>query len=112
MTIERIRDDIQSQFHHAPVRVPKHQKPFSTSEEEDTFTECLLQCLNDGIVPHGFGVYPDEWDSDGYPSVEILKSGRRGTKELRIALPIDEWLPKAELWVTALTAMNVIIDVE
>lgn len=73
------------------------------------FNECLAQCLEDGIVPLGFNVRPEEWDDHGYPSFEIIKSGRCGTKELRVPLPIDDWLTKAQLWVQALVLMSTLL---
>ena len=104
--VEHITTDIQSQLHHKPVPVPKHRNPFASETQYQVFNECLAQCLEENIVPLGFNVRPEEWDDRGYPSFEIIKSGRQGTKELRIPLPIDDWLPKAELWVRALVLMN------
>jgi hypothetical protein len=52
----------------------------------------------------------EEWDGHWYPTYEIIRSGRRGTKELRIPLPVDDWLPRAELWVIALDLMNRILE--
>ncbi|KAJ3887249.1 hypothetical protein GG344DRAFT_56024 [Lentinula edodes] len=111
-TTERITEDIRSQFHHAPVRVPKHENPFASEIQLNTFNECLVSCLEENIIPSGFGVLGEEWGDEGYPSFEILKSGRRGTRELRIPLPVDEWLPRAELWVQALVLMDSLLEID
>lgn len=108
--LERITGDVQSQLHHAAVPVPKHKNPFTSSKHATLFKECLMECLEEDIVPAGFAVKSEEWGQDGYPTFEILKSGRRGTKELRVALPIEEWLPRAEIWVQALTVLNSILE--
>jgi hypothetical protein len=49
---------------------------------------------------------PDEWEDNEYPSVEIIRSGRRGGKELRVALPDFVWRPRAELWGQALDILS------
>lgn len=85
--------------------MPKHKNPFTVTQQK-LFSEILAQCLDEDIIPLGLGARPEEWGDEGYPSFEILKSGRRGIKELRIPLPVDTWLPKAELWVQALVLMK------
>ena len=47
-----------------------------------------------------------EWEEDLYPSFEILRSGRRGGKELHIAMPDFIWRPREELWGQALDILN------
>ncbi|KAJ3932345.1 MAG: hypothetical protein NXY57DRAFT_894410, partial [Lentinula lateritia] len=108
--IDHVTADVLSQLHHRPVPVPKHQNPFDP-ELHGIFLECLEECIRDDIIPFGHRVRMEEWDDEGYPSFEILKSGRRGTKELRIPLPVDDWLPRAELWVQARVAMDNILNV-
>ncbi|KAK6981346.1 hypothetical protein R3P38DRAFT_2396312, partial [Favolaschia claudopus] len=44
----------------------------------------------------------EEWEGEMYPAFEIIKSGRKGSKELRVALPDSIWRPRAELWGRAL----------
>ncbi|KAJ3871876.1 hypothetical protein F5051DRAFT_340235, partial [Lentinula edodes] len=109
---DHILKDVQSQFHHAPVWVPKHKNPFSTKLQRKVFNDCLVEVLeSDAGLPSGLGIRQDEWEEEGYPIFETLKSGRRGTKELRIPLPLEDWLPRAEVWVKALTLMNNIMAV-
>lgn len=102
----RISAHHQSEFHHEPVGVPKHANPFGTPELQDAFDTAFEALQSSGQVPLGYGVLPEEWDEEGYPSFEILRSGRRGGKELRVALPDFIWRPRAELWVQALAVMN------
>ncbi|KAG5222584.1 Integrase catalytic domain-containing protein [Salix suchowensis] len=84
-----------------PVKVPSSGCPFA-AEEHEVF-ERLLQSLQDqAIVPAGYGILPSEWMEDGYPQVEVIKSGKRGHKELQVVLPDEVWRPRAEYWVQAL----------
>jgi hypothetical protein len=103
-------EDIKSQFHHAPIAVPKHENPFTDKQHLQMFADVAESVVNENILPYGFNVREDEWDDDGYPSVEILRSGRRGLKEQRIALPIETWLPRARLWVQMLVVMNEVLE--
>ncbi|KAJ7144675.1 hypothetical protein C8R46DRAFT_1159249 [Mycena filopes] len=92
-------------FHHAPVPVPKHNNPFS----EDTlpiFDAALAEAHRLLVVPAGYGLLPDEWENGAYPAFEILKSGRKGSKELRVALPDVLWRARAELWGRALATLD------
>lgn len=57
------------------------------------------------ISPPGFGLLPEEWGDEGYPSVEPIPYGKRGgTKE--IALPDHIWRPRAILWGQSLFVLN------
>ncbi|KAF8131305.1 hypothetical protein K438DRAFT_839544 [Mycena galopus ATCC 62051] len=60
------------------------------------FYDSLEVAIQQEIVPSGYGLLEDEWDEDGYPSFEILKSGCRGGKQLQIAPPDGIWRPRAE----------------
>lgn len=99
-----------SHFHHKPVRVPKHASPFSSATLHDTFHQALAQVQEAGHIPEGFGILPDEWDDDQYPSHEIIRSGRQGTKELRIPLPDFVWRPRAIQWCQALDVMTRLLE--
>lgn len=92
-------------FHHDPVPVPKHANPFD-DEMLQTFHQVRSVAEAQGVVPEGYGLLPTEWEGEGYPAYEILKSGRRGGKELRIALPDFIWRPRAEMWGRALDILN------
>jgi hypothetical protein len=99
---DQLAEDIEHNFHHLPVDVPKHSVPFLTQMATDVFTGSLEELQSQQLVPVGFGMTLDEWGDDGYPSYEIIRTGRRGHKELRIDLPDFIWRPRAELWVQAL----------
>lgn len=114
----RVDPDIEEQvaaeqdalnIRHEPVPVPKHNNPFQDEEEIRTFEGGLAVSMEDDTVPSGYGLHTEEWDEGGYPSVEIIRSGRRAQKEMRIALPHSIWLPRAEQWGRALYIMNAIM---
>ncbi|KAF8209154.1 hypothetical protein K438DRAFT_1572843, partial [Mycena galopus ATCC 62051] len=108
------KDDLQrrveqahaANFHHEPVSVPKHANPFPDAETMQIFHAALSAADENGLVPPGYGLLPEEWEEDVYPSFEILKSGRRGGKELRVALPDSIWRPRAEMWGRGLAILN------
>ncbi|KAJ7728945.1 hypothetical protein DFH07DRAFT_757038, partial [Mycena maculata] len=102
---EQVADAHESNFHHDAVSVPKHANPFS-GEAVQVFEDALEQVCAANILPAGYGLLEDEWDDGTYPSFEILKSGQRGRKELRIALPDFIWRPRAILWGQALDVLN------
>ncbi|KAJ7734873.1 hypothetical protein B0H16DRAFT_1767027, partial [Mycena metata] len=103
--IEGIEAANAHHFHPEPVSVPKHDNPFS-DEALHVFDTALAeaQCLH--ILPPGYGLLPEEWEDGIYPAFEILESGRKGSKELRVALPDRLWRPRAEQWGRALATLN------
>ncbi|KAF8147914.1 hypothetical protein K438DRAFT_1625828 [Mycena galopus ATCC 62051] len=103
---EQIEEAHAENFHHEAVAVPKHANPFDNNESMQLFYDSLEVAIQQEIVPSGYGLLEDEWDEDGYPSFEILKSGRRGGKQLRIALPDGIWRPRAEMWGRALAILD------
>jgi hypothetical protein len=107
--IDEVGEANQHQFHHDPVAVPKHHNPFS-DEDFPIFESALAEANRLQVVPPGYGIQQDEWENDRYPAFEILRSGRKGTKELRVALPDSVWRPRAELWVRALAILDQLTD--
>ncbi|KAJ7137897.1 hypothetical protein C8R44DRAFT_606958, partial [Mycena epipterygia] len=93
-------------FHHEPVPVPKYAEPFQDDAMMQLFHNTLSAANEDGIVPEGYGLLPQEWENGVYPSFEILKSGRRGSKQLRVALPDSIWRPRAEMWGRGLAILD------
>ncbi|KAJ7023809.1 hypothetical protein C8F04DRAFT_969811, partial [Mycena alexandri] len=93
-------------FHHEPVPVPKHANPFDDDESTGLFYDALEEAINRELIPPGYGLLPEEWGEEGYPTFEILKSGRRGGRQLRVALPDAIWRPRAEMWGRALAILN------
>ncbi|KAJ6624168.1 hypothetical protein B0H10DRAFT_1785093, partial [Mycena sp. CBHHK59/15] len=102
----QIEEALANNFHHEPVPVPKHTNPFSDDATMQLFHDALSAANETGLVPPGYGLLPDEWEDGVYLTYEILRSGRRGTKELRIALPDSIWRPRAEMWGRGLAILN------
>ncbi|KAJ7633268.1 hypothetical protein FB45DRAFT_745214 [Roridomyces roridus] len=92
-------------FHHEPVAVPKHAEPFN-HDAMQVFHAALEEANTNAYIFPGYGLLPAEWEDGVYPSFEILKSGRRGGKQLRVALPDSIWRPRAELWGRALAILD------
>ncbi|KAF9494294.1 hypothetical protein BDN71DRAFT_1471712 [Pleurotus eryngii] len=88
---------------HKPVKVPHSVCPFDKAGRQ-LFETAVSVAQEHNFVPAGYGVLLDEWDDDGYPSEEIITSGKKGGKELRVTLPIKTWKPRAERWAQALYA--------
>ncbi|KAJ7171624.1 hypothetical protein C8R43DRAFT_874419, partial [Mycena crocata] len=105
--LERQIEEVHAHnFHHEAVPVPKHANPFDDEDSMNLFYDALEASIQQNVVPAGYGLLPTEWDDDGYPAFEILKSGRRGKKELRVALPDAIWRPRAEMWGRALAILD------
>jgi hypothetical protein len=95
----------EANFHDA-VNVPAHNDPFTAPEHRQAFEEALESAIGSNTLPARYGLIPDEWEDNEYPSVEVIRSGRRGGKELRVALPDFVWRPRAELWGQALDILS------
>ncbi|KAF8189539.1 hypothetical protein K438DRAFT_1593144, partial [Mycena galopus ATCC 62051] len=93
-------------FHHEAVPVPKHAEPFEDETAMQLFYDALAQADADGTVFPGYGLLLEEWEDGVYPSFEILKSGRRGGKQLCVALPDSIWRPRAEMWGRGLAILD------
>ncbi|KAJ7620448.1 hypothetical protein FB45DRAFT_754668, partial [Roridomyces roridus] len=103
--IEGVEAANEHHFHHEPVSVPKHKSPFD-DDALNIFDATLVEANRLDIIPPGYGMRPEEWDEELYPAYEILKSGRKGSKQLHVALPDSIWRPRAQLWVRALAVMD------
>ncbi|KAJ7146580.1 hypothetical protein C8R44DRAFT_600207, partial [Mycena epipterygia] len=103
---EQIEDAHAENFHHEAVPVPKHANPFDDDELMQLFYDSLESAIQDDLVPPGYGLLPQEWDDEGYPTFEILKSGRRGGRQLRVSLPDYIWRPRAEMWGRGLAILD------
>ncbi|KAJ6455394.1 hypothetical protein C8R45DRAFT_1188039, partial [Mycena sanguinolenta] len=103
---QQIEEAHAENFHHEPVSVPKHANPFPDDETMQLFHETLAAADGMDFIPPGYGLLPEEWEDGVYPSYEILKSGRRGSKQLRVALPDAIWRPRAERWGRGLAILN------
>jgi hypothetical protein len=103
---EQVAADQSTNVHHEAVEVPGNEDPFSSDQQRDAFRTALAAVQEQALLPHGYGLHQDEWETESYPAYEIMKSGWRGTKELRVALPNFQWQPRAELWGQALDILN------
>ncbi|KAJ7489641.1 hypothetical protein B0H11DRAFT_2229664 [Mycena galericulata] len=103
--IEDVQASNEYHFHHEPVPVPKHANPFSDNALQ-LFDSALSEANDLHVIPSGYGMLPEEWENGSYPAFEILKSGRKGSRELRVGLPDSVWRPRAQLWVRALAVLD------
>ncbi|KAL4261185.1 hypothetical protein AB1N83_010317 [Pleurotus pulmonarius] len=105
----RACDEVHGKQHDG-VKVPRISCPFTSLGEQQVFTQQLQQLRQDGIVPFGYGIHAEEWGNAGYPSFEIIKSGR-GKKDLWVALPDEVWRARAELWVQSLHLLTMFQEI-
>jgi hypothetical protein len=102
---------VAHQFLHKAVKTPRALDPFDGSESGVAAFDMLCQAAEQsGDLPDGYGILPHEWAEDHYPTAENLKSGRKGSKILRVPLPLNIWKPRAERWVQALYVLNHLIE--
>ncbi|THU95844.1 hypothetical protein K435DRAFT_611227, partial [Dendrothele bispora CBS 962.96] len=91
-----------------PVIPPRHACPL-TESELNVFRETLQGALDENRLPPGYGILPDEWHDEQYPTVEVICTGRKGGKELSVWLPDFIWRPWAKLWVLGLFILDCIL---
>lgn len=96
----------------AAPQVPESHNPFNNDDVEHVFHEAFHLVCEEGVVPAGYNILPNEWDEDGYPTVEILRTGRRGRREIKVGLTDEIWRPRAVLWVQALDVLTRLLDAE
>ncbi|KAJ6470483.1 hypothetical protein C8R45DRAFT_1055091 [Mycena sanguinolenta] len=104
--LEELVEEAHVENFHDAVGVPKHANPFSDDETMQLFYDSLEASIHADIVPPGYRLLPEEWEGGEYPTFEILKSGRRGGRELRVALPDAIWRPRAVMWGRALAVLE------
>lgn len=88
-----------------PVSAPENTSPFTSDDQRRLFATMLDEYQRRGHIPSGYGMLRDEWEGGVYPTIQIIPSGRRGSKQLRIGLPDNIWSPRSKLWVQALDIM-------
>ncbi|KAL0573558.1 hypothetical protein V5O48_008391 [Marasmius crinis-equi] len=92
------------------VHVPRYPPPFQDAEVDvELFSRALTQ-MEEEEIPEGYGILPEEWENGEYPSYELLRSGKKGTRELRVDLPDHIWRPRVERWVKALHTLNYMLE--
>lgn len=94
---------------HPGVPVPDNSNPFADEDDFDHFAAALEALCSQCFLPGGYGVRPDEQEGGGFQEIEVIRSGRRGQKELEVALPEAIWRPRTELWAQGLHVMNGIV---
>ncbi|KII84219.1 hypothetical protein PLICRDRAFT_58020 [Plicaturopsis crispa FD-325 SS-3] len=102
---ERVAADQEHHIRHEAVDVARSSNPFPTDEFRDIFWTAFHTVHANGTVPTGFGLLENEWEGGEYMPFEILRTGKKGKKELRVALPGHIWRPRAEKWGRALDLM-------
>ncbi|KAJ7685825.1 hypothetical protein B0H17DRAFT_1013903 [Mycena rosella] len=105
----RIGQDQERNIRHAPIKVARHESPFDNAEQEVLFMVLLRDVFELGELPEHYGVRDEEWETDDYPEMEIIRPGTRG-KEIPIVLLRDEWFPRAVKWVQALDVMSRVLS--
>ena len=79
---ERVAADQSANIHHEAVDVPDHEDPFLSNQQRDAFCTALAAVQEQVLLPRGYGLHQDEWETESYPAYNIIKSGRQGTKDL------------------------------
>ncbi|KAL0568312.1 hypothetical protein V5O48_013680 [Marasmius crinis-equi] len=97
-------DDLMERVH-----VPRYPPPFSDANIT-LFSQALGKIEEENNIPEGCGILPEEWENGEYPSYELLRSGKKGTRELRVDMPDHIWRPRAERWVQALHTLNYMLE--
>ncbi|KAF4584655.1 hypothetical protein EYR40_004642 [Pleurotus pulmonarius] len=90
------------------VAAPKAVSPF-TENGGTVFAETLATIHRNHFLPQGFGIRPEEWSSSEYPGYENLRVGKRGKKDIFVALPDAIWRPRAEFWVQGLHTLQTML---
>ena len=99
-----------NEFNHEAVDVPEGHSPFGTEEIKDDFIAALEMAREMDAVPYGYGLHPEEQGEEGYPTLEIIRSAKRGRREVEVGLPDHIWRPRAILWAQGLDVMTRILE--
>ncbi|KAF9037151.1 hypothetical protein BJ165DRAFT_1304593, partial [Panaeolus papilionaceus] len=96
--------DVDPNIHHEAVDVPDGRCPF-TKDQLATFKIFIEEIHQEGQLPHGYGVQPDEWEDGVYSEVEELPIGHAQRTKL-IHLPNCVWQARSVLWAQALCLLE------
>lgn len=103
---QQIQEEQWSQIRHEAVPVPDRRNPFLNKEMEAEFFHLLQEIVEAGIMPVGYGLFPDEWEDDTYPLFETLQMGkRRGGRTVQVSLAAPIWRERAVLWAQAVNLL-------
>ncbi|KAF9033010.1 hypothetical protein BDP27DRAFT_1245711 [Rhodocollybia butyracea] len=100
----------KNEFNAEAVEAPVHTNPFQNDETYRVFEAALDRLDETGQIPLGYSIHPSEWEEDGYPALGSIRSGRKGSKRLEIALPDSVWRPRSVRWVQGLYLMDQLMD--
>ena len=98
---------MDSNIRHDPVSVPRGHCPFDQTQLQ-TFQSGLSLLEQHEDLPQGFGIDPEEWGPDGYPTTEEIIVGLH-KKSYPISLLDDIWQPRVERWAWACYTMDLIL---
>jgi hypothetical protein len=108
--VNMIEGEDEKEFNGEAVEAPKHADPFQNDQTRHVFQAALDRLDESGQIHLGYGLHPSEWEEDGYLAVGTIRSGRKGSKRLEVALPDSVWRPRSIRWVQGLYLMNLLID--
>jgi hypothetical protein len=103
---DQVAADQESNFHHEAAVVPDHANPFQHEGDEEIFQQVFDTVTEQGLIPAGYGLLPEEWEDGEYPSYELIRSGKRSGNNLHVALPDFIWRRRAEMWGQAIDIVN------
>ena len=102
-----IMDQAQANINHEAIHhVPLHQNPFRSDEEEVLFFSDLRQTISQDLMPAGFGLTPEEWESGVYPMAETIRIGHHAAKYVEVSLADPIWCSRARLWCQSLSTLS------
>ncbi|KZT18951.1 hypothetical protein NEOLEDRAFT_1079022, partial [Neolentinus lepideus HHB14362 ss-1] len=104
---DRIAHEQERHIRHEPIAVPLATSPFPP-QVTAAFLSALQDVRNQTAIPEGFGVHEAEWDEEGYPEFQSIRSGR---KYVDIPLPFAVWWPRAVSWAQGLSVFTHFMDI-
>lgn len=90
---DRIAQDQAHHIRHDAVETPDVNPPFEASEIQQLLLHLLDEARDSNQLPTHYSIHPEEWEDGRYPSYEVIRTGRKGKKQLRISLPDEIWRP-------------------
>ena len=107
---QQLQAEKDKHVRHPPVPVPAQKSPFPNPEMVSVFQEALNVAQEDGYIPVGYGVLPDEWDDGQYSETEYIGKERKHDPSLYIPLPHTVWYPRAVRWSVGLHIMDSLLS--
>lgn len=98
----------QPNIRHESIEVPNRRALFPDEIIQVFRTVWAAYKLADS-VPVGYGVHEDKCEGD-WEIMEVLQNGKRGRRELEMALPEHTWWPHTIAWAKGLYLMNHLVN--